>query len=71
MVISELLVSNSVDDVLFLYKRTRFKNFQISNNFRFPKCGSSKYGSFQRSMTERYTDLKTFSLENLILKPMK
>lgn len=48
MVISELLVSNSVDDVLSLYKRERFKSVTTSGlgvNF--------KYGSIEKVNDEK------------------
>ena len=49
MVISELLVSNSVDDVLSLYKRKRFKSVITSGVGINPKYGS----------TEKVNDEKT------------
>lgn len=42
MVISELLVSNSVDDVLSLYKRTRFKSVTTSGFVVYLNMGQSK-----------------------------
>ena len=53
MVISELLVSNSVDDVLSLYKRKRFKSVTTSG------AGVNlNMGQLKRSMTERHNDLR-------------
>ena len=67
MVISELLVSNSVDDVLSLYKRTRFNIFKSVTTSGFQNVVYQNMGRFQRSMTERYTDLKTFPMRILFL----
>ena len=53
MVISELLVSNSVDDVISLYKRKRFKSVTTSG------VGVNlNMGQLKRSMTERHNDLR-------------
>ena len=47
MVISELLVSNSVDDVLSLYKRERFKSVTSGLGVNF------KYGSIEKVNDEK------------------
>ena len=56
MVISELLISNSVDDVLSLYKRKRFKSVTTSGPG--PPGANLNMGQLKRSMTERHNDLR-------------